>query len=426
MAPAARRQKSVLRSNNARRVGWFVSTFAVCGLAPSANESIDIRSSPYLPFPEPNPAQYNIKIGLLKARLKGSVQGEFNDNINLSDDGETSDISIGPYVGVGLYYPVNDEDVLEFNLEGGYRWYLRHSELNSFDIAPNSRLSHAFRAGGVDLIVWDSVSVSVDPTTVGEISGDAELLNFRRINNSAGLVANTQPFDIEKLNLNASYTYGYNRSLSDQFTSLDRDTHTFGAGLYYSPTVRWTLGMTGNYTLTFYKEDVQNDGRSFSVGPLAIYRPSKHLYFRAGVSYVFSNFDLNGSITDASDASTVQFTAAAQHDFNKRRNHNLQVRRVVGPGVGSNFSEILAVQYSLNTIVNPKTSLQGRLSYENISASGANGEQSNRYLATLAVGHKFGRHWSGGLRYSFAWKDSNRDGRDYQQNRFVLEMNRQF
>src|SRR5687767_10260455 len=54
------------------------------------------RSSPAPAFTEPEPARYNIKIGRMNARFRGSLQTEFIDNIALSENNPEADIAFNP------------------------------------------------------------------------------------------------------------------------------------------------------------------------------------------------------------------------------------------------------------------------------------------------------------------------------------------
>ena len=312
---------------------------------------------------------------------------------------------------------------MEFNIEGGYRWYLRNSDLSSFDISPNSRLSHAFTVKGINFVAWDQISVAVDPTGQAEISGGGGLLNFRRFNNSAGLIASLRPF--EKTTLTANYSFTTDRSITEQFTNLDRNVHTFGTGAYVQLSPRWTTGLDAQYAVTRYQENVQNDGESFQIGPLAIYRPTKHLYFRGSLAYQFLNFDPTGTIVDVGNTEALVYDLAANHTINKRWTQSAHVRKFVGPGVGSNFSDILSFQYGLNHVWAKKMTLNGRLAYEKITPSGIT-SKSDRVLATIATSAQLSKDWTTGLRYSYAFKDAEVNVQDYQQHRVTLELNRLF
>src|SRR5688572_32581432 len=89
------------------------------------------RSQPYPSYYSAGPRDYNLKWGKVTGRLYGSVQAEFNDNINLSDVNAKSDISLAPLIGIGFMWPLSENNVLEFDIGVGYRAFLKHSELNT-------------------------------------------------------------------------------------------------------------------------------------------------------------------------------------------------------------------------------------------------------------------------------------------------------
>ena len=95
---------------------------------------------PSYSYLSPEPTRYNpyhLNWGPLKGRLYGAVQFEYNDNINLGDKGNrVDDFYITPNAGVGFEWLLAQGQAIRFHLGLGYRWYLKHSELNSVIITP--------------------------------------------------------------------------------------------------------------------------------------------------------------------------------------------------------------------------------------------------------------------------------------------------
>lgn len=387
------------------------------------------QTSPRPPFSTPDPAKYNLKLGKLKARLFAGVQLEANDNINLVEHGAESDISIGPYARIGFVYPMDERGVLQFNIGAGYRWYLKHSDLNTFMIAPDTRIEHTVTIGKVNLTAYDNFSIQNDPTTRPDLGGTNALgpnglLNFTRLINSCGILANWQPF--EDYTFNAGYDYAIDRSLSGQYQNLDKDDHTFTAGVNYAPTTRWRVGVTAAYTITDYLENVQNDGTRFSIGPTAFYQLSQFITLNAAVAFTSSSFDQTGTIGDTSSFTGVTYSGSVNHTINKHTAHSLQVSKTASGGVGSNFTESLMVQYAINTRFASAFSLNVTLAYDHYSTSSAAGESGNRFLGFIGTTVDLTRHWTAGIGFAAAMKDSDLPGRDYFQNRLTLDLARHF
>jgi hypothetical protein len=398
-------------------------------LAQASREYI-MRGAPYPVFSNPEPAKYNLKLGRLTARLTASTQVEFNDNINLSDKNPEGDISFGPDIGIGFLYPVTKDNVLQFDIGFGYRWYLNHPSVQSLTVAPNSRFDHRLYLEDVQIDIHDSFSVQNDPTSrpdisaVGTSSTTGNPIDFQRINNDAGLIAEWRP----QLDwgLTAGYDYILDRSLNNEFTSIDRDTHSFSGGVNYNVSPRWTVGLNSSYSMTFYDQKIQNDGSGYSVGPRITYKPTHFLTIEAGVSYAVSSFEQTGTIADTSEFTGITAMLSIRHRINSSFSHYLNFTKDRELGLGSNFNEIFSAQYGFNYRFTSAIALNTTLVYENFSSSAATGEAADRYLVYLGTSYQITRLWSVSVAYAFGLKFSDAPDRNYLQNRLTLELARKF
>ena len=389
----------------------------------------------YLPsynYSSPNPERYNLNLGPVKARLYAAVVFEYNDNINLGDHGNRqNDFIITPTAGVGFHWqPASGRQSIDLNLGVGYRWYLNHSELNSVIITPSTHAQYNFGIGAVQMNVHDSFTTSVDPITQGQIGATSvnpnSLLNYRRIINVLGIAGTWQASS--KISLTGGYDYTIDRTLTDQFKSLDHDEHTFNAGIYTQPTPRLLVGLAGTYTIIDYTRNIQNSGSVWTIGPNARYKVNDNLTIQGSVGYTASSFDspTAGSILDSSNFRSVTYEAGINHRFNRRWNHVLTVTRGASLGVGSNFADYTAIRYGIFGQLAGPLSLQGALTWEDFKVSGQGGEHANRYLLYVGLRYRLSQSWSSGLGYSYALKESDRVNQDYYQNRVTLDVTYQF
>jgi hypothetical protein len=381
------------------------------------------HTSPSPAFAAPENKDYNLKWGQATGRFHGSIQTEFNDNINLSRDG-LSDVIFSPQVGVGFIWPISQNNNMQLDLGLGYRWYLKHSELNAVNITPDTRWHFQFKVKDVTLMVHDAFRTTIDPVERPELSGTSgNTANFRRFNNDAG-IQGTWNYNTH-LSFSAGYDYVIDRSLNSDFRELDRDDHTLNLGTYYESNSKLVLGITEAYTITEYLRHVQNDGTSFTVSPLATYHATDLITLDASVGYTIANFERNGTIADTSDYAGITWQVGARHTINSRMSHNLRLSRSVTPGLGSNFSEVTAFQYGFLWKVNSWIGLNSNFSYEDLFASGGL-DKAQRFLTYIGFNFKMSRHWNGALSYGFAWKDSEDPSRNYTQNRVTIELSRLF
>jgi hypothetical protein len=431
--------KHLTRATRARSTGHSravrICLLAAPGLALASSWAQEIeydhsflmRTSPMPIFSEePTHKDYNLKWGPLTGRLYGSAQVEFSDNINLAERNAQSDVYFYPNFGIGFQWPISPQNSLDLDLGMGYRAYVKHSDLDTFQISPDSKLKYLMRAGKVDLIFHDSLFLQVDPLTRPDLSGtnNGALLNYKRLNNDVGVQAEWQAR--RDLTLVAGYDYLIDRSLNSQFASLDRDDHTFALGAYSNFSSSWNVGLNGSVTFSDYLLHIQNDGVSYSIGPQATVKLTKFISADAGVSYTRSIYEHNGTIADRSNFSGVSYSFGIKHNMNSRTSQSLRLAHSITPGYGSNFDELTVAQYGISFRFNSYLNLNSTLSYEHLHASGSLGERADRYLCYVGTGWQIARRWNLGLGYSFALKDSDLPLRDYQQNRVTLDLTHEF
>lgn len=397
----------------------------------AAGESGNSEASAFLPRTMPSPLfytspprDYNLKWGKLTGRLYGSLQSEFNDNINLSQADPQNDVILGPNIGIGFLWPVSEKNLLQFDIGVGYRTYLNHPELNSLQISPDSRLNYQIRILKAQITVHDQFAVQVDPLSRPELSGGSSLLNFRRFNNDLGFDVSWEA--IRDVTLTAGYDYMLDRSLNSDFQELDRDDHLFHFAAYRPFGSRVTAGLVASYTTSEYVLPIQNNGQTLSAGPHFVARLGEFLTADAGLNYTRSTYDQTGSIQDQSDFEGLTYSGGLNHRMNSRTTEYVRLSKNISPGYHSNFTDLLSVQYGLSVRLTAAVSMNGTFAYEDVTSSGAGAEESSRYIWYLGTALRISKHWNVGGSYSFAWKDSSERERDYTQNRVTLDITRNF
>ncbi|HEY1170099.1 MAG TPA: hypothetical protein VGH19_01910 [Verrucomicrobiae bacterium] len=387
------------------------------------------RTGPTPPYRSPQPNRYNLKWGELTGRLTGTVVAEFNDNINLSENNKVADISIGPEIGFGFLYPISDRNVLQLDIGVGYRWYLNSPDVSTITVSPrsSSRLDYYlyFEEGRVNL--HDIFYVQISPVDIAAANnaagGGVNLSRFQRFVNTVGISSDWRP--AKQWVFYAGYDYTIDRSLNSDFTSLDRDDHTFTSGVNYVANSRLTVGAYSAFTFSMYRQAVQNDGWNFSIGPRLSYQLTKFISLEASAGWTTSDYFDTGSIADQSNFSSFTYQAGVRHTINKRTNHGLRGGRSLGLGYGSNFTDTYNVQYSINWLASQGVSIYSTLAYEHIGVSNF-GESANRYLFNIGSGFKLSRQWTMGVSYTLGLKESDTAGNDYIQNRITIDLTRQF
>lgn len=389
-------------------------------------DAFPMSSAPYLPFSSTPPRQYNIKVGNLTARFQGTVRMEYNDNLVLADENPEGDLLVGPGFDVGFVYLINRDHTVQLDLGMGYRWYMNNPDAASITIDPSTQFSYKILASRfVDVTFYDAVAVRADPLFRGDLAGSSgDVLEFRRVENRAGVAVNWQV--TRGMTFSSHYAYGIDRSMSGEFESLDADVHTFNAAMGYKLSDRWTVRLQGGYTVREYLAPVHNDGITSSAGPALEFKPSKRTTVTLALSYTAAEFEQSAEVEDGSDFFGVTFALSVHDQFHRRISHRLDVARTVTPGFGGNFMVVDAVQYGLSTKLTSQIAINPVIAYEHLDLSGAIGERADRLIFTIGTGLQISRAWTATLGYAMAFRASNRENRDYFQNRVSLTLVRRF
>src|SRR5215472_12100079 len=117
---------------------------------------------------------------------------EFNDNINLVPQGahpQSDEIIFGGVV-LNLNWPATPQSSLNLGASIGYRHYLKHSQYDSLEVAPNSALTYAITWDGGSLAFFDQFSYLQDVVSQPALTGVA---SFPRLENNVGTRLTFEP-----------------------------------------------------------------------------------------------------------------------------------------------------------------------------------------------------------------------------------------
>lgn len=422
----ASRQAAIRRNGLALAVGSLG-----CGLGGSwgtawAQEASELITT-QLPFPQyvaVGDDHYGLRIGRLQVRYDVSVDTVFTDNRNLESTGKDSDIGVRPTLTFGLFYPVNDRQKLQMDVGLGYQWWSNVSDQNRFYVAPRSHLSYVVGVGDVDISLSNNTASTTEASSRVEIAGGAAAngapgtdLAFNRISNATSIGAGWKP---GRIGFSGNYSFMIDRSLTDQFGSLDQNRHTFGGAIEYTVSAPITVGLSGNYSIYSYLERVQNDGTGYSIAPTIEWQLMDNLSLEASAGYGQSDFDRTGTIQDNSGFSGITYDLAVRHQLNKRMNHSLTVSRGADPGLGSNFTDRFMLGYNFSAQISRVLRPYAGFSYESASMSGDNGEDADLFRVSVGVGYPVLRRATLGLNYNISWRVAEDPTREYTENRVSL------
>ncbi len=373
----------------------------------------------------PEVSHYNLKAGPLTMNLSGGVDVEFNDNVGIAQEGRESDFIFRPSLRVDTAWQVTRLNAIRLSLGVGFAKYASHSELDTRSVLldPGSELAFDIYVGGnLRLNIHDRFSIVQNPVDEPTLSN---IGHFDRFQNSAGITA---LWDFNDLKFVLGYDHFNFLSLGKQFNFLDRQEEQFMGSASLRVNDSLTVGLDGNIALINYKQSVNNDGQSYSVGPFVEAILSDHTRLRLSGGYQGMSFDVGGANADRTDFSGLYANLAISQQLNQYISHSLNFGHEARLGLSVNFAEYTYARYIASWRVNARMNLGFEAFVEDAQESGdlLNSEHSLRWGASASLSYKIGPKTALALRYHYVNKNSDIELRDYYQNVLNLSLNHEF
>jgi hypothetical protein len=393
---------------------------------------------------------YNLQVGPIKFRFSATMGVEYNDNVNLAEDGsivvltptgpvvltttQQSDFILRPQVNLDALWPITQLNTLKLDLGVGYAIYLDHSNYNTTGvlISPGSQLAFDIFVSDFRINLHDRFSLEQDPVSEVALSNVAD---YGRFQNTAGI---SVLWDLNQ----AVATFGYDHylflSTNSAFDYLDRNADIVSATLAFTPSSTMTVGVEGSFVNTYYDQMILNDSRSYSAGAFIETQITSYLKLRVAGGYQAIDFDNNGLVNDQHDLRDYYANALLSHRVNSVLTQSISVGHETTLGVNSNYIKLNYVRHTATWNIVFHTLLSTELFYEDADDSGGSGllftavpglatinpfvaEHIHRYGGAVTVGYQLTPHVTLGLRYQYTQKDSDQPLRDYRQNRVALD-----
>lgn len=409
-----------------------------------------LNNVPYVPGPSSERKYYNFKLGGLSGTVYAATSLTYSDNVLYAPtNGAEDDWIITPSAGVGIYYPFSQYSELEVSLGAGYSFYQSHSELNrvTASIVPRSSIHYRLAIGEVLITLYNHVDVAGDFQDRPELRGDGKTgtVDFNRVLNRTGASANwaVNP----SLTLSSGYAFGMERGLGDSYSQLDSNSHTWNLAAYEILGKDWTVGLWGAVSMLDYVEHLQNDARSYAVGPLMAWRPTEFVSLSAQVGYTTTEFDATSvgnqgnavGVIDTSEFRGLTFQVGANHRINRSMTHSVTVGRGVNNGLGSNFTDAFHVGYGITWALNDRVGITAGAIYTAFEQSQAQrvyigplagslqvvdrGDHATFHIGTA---YPFSRKLRGTLNYAHEYRLSERSPASYHVNTVTLSLTYSF
>lgn len=377
------------------------------------------KIAPVTPLQPEEEEKYNLMLGPVRFGSAVGLGLEWNDNIGYSHDDRKSDFILHPSLTVDATWRMTEMNTLRLSLGISYAKYFSHSEFDSHSalLSPNSEIGFTMNIGQVALTLRDRFSYEEDPYNVVTISNATR---YRRFYNEASIQADWQVTESTKLTLGYSHFNVW--TFGQDFKNLQRAVDT----LYFRPSVQVTpavtLGFNASASLINYSENVQNNGRSYLLGPFVEAKLTSNTKLYAEAGWQNMSFDNNGTISDTSSSSSWYLRSLLSNQWSESFSQHLSFTKSTETGYLTNSYELYQVEYGANWKMTPSLSSVGTLMYEHFADSGENTEKGSRYGASVGLRYIFTPSVTLSMDYRFLLKDSSITVDSYRQNMVLVSL----
>lgn len=232
--------------------------------------------------------------------------------------GKVSDFIGSAYVNIDANYAISQYNRITLTASVGVSQYFNHPELaqtpNGFNLTvlPGTSLAFDVKVGNMVFVLYDRMSVQ-------PASRDAFALDnndvFGSFQNDAGIGMNWAINSEWNLSLN------FNRSdsiaLQDFYKRYDRTVNSLSGSLAWTPMGTWTVGLESSVSRVDYRENFNNDGKTFSGGVFVIVPVTHNTIVRVAGGFQKFEFDLPPVFTRTvsdQDLTTTQATITSLND----------------------------------------------------------------------------------------------------------------
>lgn len=356
--------------------------------------------------------QFNVMMGPVALRLSSRLGIEASDNIRGEATHPQADLAFRPQLDTLTVWRVTEKNSLTFGLGVGYQKYLRTSQYDSFFITPDSDLSFDIYTQDVAINLHDRFHYSQDVTSDPTISGTGSL---SRLENTAGL---TTTWDLNKAVITVGYDHHVQIATQKQYEYLTHSAELFTATIALKVTPTTLVGLQAGGGLTEYDKNLLPDNNQVSVGPYVSAQLTEYTSLRLVAGYVTYSFETNAP----RNSSAIYADLALQQRVGNILAHSLSLGRSIQSGLASDILDTIYFRYSANWNLLHKTSLNTSASFEHVTQPGTVQEAIDRYGLGIGAGRNLTRNLTASLNYQFYYRISDLPGRDYIQNRLVLDL----
>lgn len=359
--------------------------------------------------------------------------------------GNGEDFIITPTLTLSGTQAISENANLTMGIGIGYHYSVNYSDLTQINLVPLGSLNYSVTVGDVLVTFFDRISSPANTRPEIAAGGQPSGVDFNRVENQIGVSA---AWSItEETTVSGMYGYTIERSLSDAYQILNRDSHTLSGGVFHRPSPYWSFGVTSQGTFTSFSQGFQNDSTTFGAGPVVSFRPTEFITLTAGLQYTVASFTKSGQISDRSEFSGLTWQGSASQVLSDSLSHTISFSSGIDSGLGSNYTESTRVGYHVTWRFIPQMALIGSFDYNRIKQSASvdgfaiitvdtgtfvvpvsfiANDEASIYQASLGTGYQITERTSASLAYSYQKRSSRFSDRSFSINTVTLAFNFQF
>jgi hypothetical protein len=377
-----------------------------------------------------SPRDYNLKFGNLHLSLTGTMDVEWNDNVNLSDTDEEDDTSISPGLQLDIYWPLNPSLVISSGISAQYNYYTGGEGEDGLEISGTK--------GALSAQLIADLKLGQDGTLTAseEYSRNVDTIEIRAVQpNSTDYTLNRNILGLQYRNEFNPYLSGTIKAThTNQWTDQNEyDTHDMYSDFLDVVLLKqinrsFQLGPYARAGMYRYTADRHNDSNEYSAGVAFVYQKTQALALTGSVGWQKVTFDGDNTPGATEETDNITYQVAARYSNSEFTTHLLSVNYGANQGTLArdvNYAKQLGVDYTLSWEIYKDIVLNGNLGYVNTRESD-NGENSDFYSAGIGTGYRLTQQTTISLYYTHEWKDSNMDVNEYTQNRVQLSLSHRF
>lgn len=368
------------------------------------------------------------KLGKLNWDETISSSLEYNTNINTSETDPVDDWTFSTYFNVQGKWAFTKSYQLTYGFGLGYRTHLGNSgvELDNAAIRflPDTNFDFDMRVSkGLTINVSDSITFNDNATDISVQENDgtlrSNLFSFERLTNRFAVTAN---WDLNrKNNLQLSIYREDVFPLNDRFDDYRRIQHGVTGSWTHRFNARISGGIQGSLYTTQHDTNFNNESTGYSWGPFTEYAITDNMSVLGGVSWVRTDFDDTGTVSDDSDVNAIEWYVRLNHSFNSKMSYSLEYSVSNDYGYVSNYrhQDLISGLFSWQITRRGQFYVSGAYEWGNDSG-GLILDDWERYIITAGYGQPFWRDFEFSTRVQFSSKDSKIADRSYEQFTFYI------